>query len=349
MALAAIFAALAVFGAAAGPRDRDVLLNRCLHQLHSEQFEEALATADQMRRQWPDDAVGYLAGANVHQTRMRDYRVKTGERAFRTALKEALEVAERSVQARPTTEALFARGTARAYQAVHSFSSGDWVRGVLDALKGVSDARRAYDIDPSFVDPVLALAVHDFWKAEKLGLGLGLFAGGRRTVVSRLERVRTEARFLSVEAGYALQTVHYLQGDLPRALDANEWLHRRFPSNPIGLYHRGLILEGMDRDHEALSAWNALLLRLQGSPHRSDGFLAECQLHRARLLGRVAGPGDGALRAAAAEALLAAARHAAGRVAERELEGPLVSFAEIQKAITRLATSARPAPAAGGE
>lgn len=203
-------------------------------------------------------------------------------------------------------------------------------------MKGVSDARRASDIDPSFVDPVLALAVHDFWKAEKLGLGLGLFAGGRRTVVTRLERVRAEARFLSVEAGYALQTVHYRQGDLPRALDANEWLHRRFPSNPVGLYHRGLILEGIGRDHEALSAWDALLARLQGNPHRSDGFLAECQLHRAWLLARVARPDEHALRAAASEALLAAARHARRRVAERELEGPLVSFADIQKAITRL-------------
>lgn len=114
ISFAAILAA-AVSSAAAGVGDRDALLTRCLDQLHSEQFEGALATADLMRRRWPDDAVAYLAAANVYQTRMRDYRVRTDEPAFRTALKEALEVAERSVQANPTAEALFARGTARAY------------------------------------------------------------------------------------------------------------------------------------------------------------------------------------------------------------------------------------------
>ena len=73
-------------------------------------------------------------------------------------------------------------------------------------------------------------------------------------VVPRLERVQNEARFVGVEAG---------------------WLRARFPDNPVGLYHRSLILEGLERPAEALVAWDALVAHIGAFAHRRDGFLAE--------------------------------------------------------------------------
>jgi tetratricopeptide (TPR) repeat protein len=306
---------------------RDALVRRCLDDLHSERFDAALAVADELKRGWPSSPAGYLAAANVHQTRMRDYRVRTHEGAFRADLRQALDRAEQEVRTRPSGTAFFARGTALAYQAAHRFSSGDHLRGVLDAIHGVKDARRAASMDPSFADPTLLVALFDFWKAEKLGLGVGLFGGGRRTVVARLERVRTDARFLSVEAAYALQTVHYLQGDDERALAVNRWLLERFPTNVVALYQGGMILDRLGRAAESLAAWEALESRLLQAETPSHGFLAECLLRKSLLLQRAG------RTAAAAAALERARAHAGARVGEREMEGPLVRFEDVARQI----------------
>ena len=337
MSLPAIAFTVLAFGAPQPDGSRDDVLRQALHELHEEWFEAALTSAAKLRQRWPDDPAGFLAEANVHQTMMRDYRVRVSEKPFLAALDQALAISERAVRDRPTADAFFARGTARAYRAVHRFAQGDWIPAILDAVRGVGDARRALELDATFADPLLATALHDYWKGEKLGLARVLFGGGRQTVVSRLERVRAEARFLQVEAVYALQTVHYREGDYTRAQEANDWLFARYPKNPVCLYHRALIQERLGRVHDALATWDALRARLAGAPHRSEGFLAECELHRARLLAQAGAPA-----VAAAQARDAARAHASRRDHERELEGPLVSFDEVREQIERLAV---PAPA----
>ena len=330
MSLAAVACTVLAFGASPPDSHRDGVLRQALHELHEERFEAALTSAATLRQRWPDDPAGFLAEANVHQTMMRDYRVRAFEKPFLAALDQALAVSERAVRDRPTADSFFARGTARAYRAVHRFTQGDWIPAILDAVRGVGDARRAHSLDATFVDPLLATAVHDYWKGEKLGLARVLFGGGGQTVVSRLERVRAEARFLQIEAVYALQTIHYREGDYARAREANDWLFARFPRNPVGLYHRALIQERLGRVQDALVTWDALRARLAGAPHRSEGFLAECELHRAGLLVRAGSA------AAAAQARAAARAHAARRDHERELEGPLVSFSDVRERIERL-------------
>ena len=182
-------------------------------------------------------------------------------------------------------------------------------------------------MDPGFVDPILLVALFDFWKSEKLSLGLGLFGGARTTVVTRLQRVRSEARFLSVEAAYALQTVHYLQGEYAEALRMNEWLRARFPTNVVALYHAGMILDRLGRDEESLAAWDALQSRLLHVSPQSRGFLAECGLRRLEILRR-----KGRMEEAR-EALLRARAHVSARVAAREMEGPLARFEDIARKI----------------
>jgi tetratricopeptide (TPR) repeat protein len=332
---AALLVAFAPAGAVPRDPERDALVRQSLQELHIESFDAALATCGELRRRWPEDPAGYLGTANVYQTMMRDYRVRAFEAEFENALAEAVAVAEKAVDKRPSAETHFARGTARVYRAVHRFAQGDWIPALFAAIKGVGDARRALELDPAFADPQLATAVHDFWKAEKLGLGLGLFQGGRRSVVTRLERVRQEARFVAVEAAYALETVHYRQGDFAKALEVNDWLRERFPDNPVGLYHRGLIFEKLERPTESLAAWDALVARIERFPHRSDGFLAECHLHRSRLLQRLAGGERPEVGSAAEVARRAAREHAVRRDAHRELEGPLVSFEEVRREIER--------------
>lgn len=127
---AGTLALLALLAAAASPvrpdersPDRPSLVRRVLDELHRERFADALATAEELPRLFPDDPAGALGAANVYQTMMRDYR-----------------------------------------------------------------------LDPDFVDPLLALALHDYWKSRRLGFGIGLHRGLRRPAVARMETVWQRGR-----------------------------------------------------------------------------------------------------------------------------------------------------------
>jgi len=180
------------------------------------------------------------------------------------------------------------------------------------------------------VDPLLPLGLHDYWKSRKLGLGIGLFRGSRQRAAVRMERVFGEGRYLRVESAYSLATVHLLERRFDSALEVNAWLHERFPSNPVCLYHRALILEGLERNAEALAVWEQLTERLVSSGRSSHGFLAECLLHRARLHAFLGA------EERARETLHEAAVHALSRRPESELDGPFGGFDSVRDEIGRL-------------
>lgn len=317
--------------AADGSAGRDDLVRQTLAELHEGRFEDALRTSARLRELYPEDSAGALGAANVYQTMMRDFRVRAFEREFTAMLAEAQALSEHHFKRRPSPEAAFCRGTARVYKAVHRFTRGEWVGAFLDAVAGMRDMRRAAEQDATFVDPLLALAVHDYWKAERLGLGLGLFSGGRKLAVERLQVVQAQGRFLRVEASYALQTILFKEGRLVPALALNDSLLARFPDNPVALYHRGLILEGLSRRDDALAVWDGLVARLHAFPHQSDGFLAECHLHRALLLEASGRPAE------SRTALAQAKEYVCRRDAARELEGPLVRAEKVRNSVNGLA------------
>jgi tetratricopeptide (TPR) repeat protein len=331
-------ALLALLAAAASPvhpadghHDRATLVRRALDELHRERFADALATAEELRRLFPDDPAGALCAANVHQTMMRDYRLRDREAGFLAALAEARRLAEAGVRAGGDAEAFFARGTAHGYIAIHDYRCGRWFPAFREARWCLGDMKRAVELDPDFADPLLALALHDYWKSRKLGFGIGLHRGLRRPALARMETVWRQGRYLTVEAAYTLSTVHQLEGRFEQALAVSDWLYERFPDNPVCLYHRGLILERLDRPEAALGVWDRLVERLLASGRASHGFLAECHLHRAGLLAAPGAQGTGAARGA----LRLAADHARARDPQREMEGPFGGFEKTCSEIAR--------------
>ncbi len=313
------------------PETRPALVHRALDELHRERFADALATAAELSRLLPADPAGPLSEANVYQTMMRDYRLRDHEPEFLAALAEARSRAESNVRSRPDAEAFFARATARGYIAIHDQRCGRWLPALRQGLGCLDDMERAAQLDPSFVDPLLPMALHDYWKSRKLGL---FFKGRRPEAIARLETVFREGRYLSVEAAYSLSTVLQIEGAFGRALEVSDWLHERFPDNPVCLYHRARILEGRGRSAEALLVWDRLVERLFSSGRVSHGFLAECHLHRAVLLQSRA-VGDGRDSEAAA-ALLLAKEHARLRDPGTEMEGPFGGFDEVRAQIARV-------------
>jgi hypothetical protein len=315
-------------GAAAAGEDRDRRLRDALEALHQERFESALTGAQELRRLFPEDAAGPLLAANVHQTMMRDYRLRDREREFEAALAEGERLAGQALARSPSAEAFFARGTARGYRMLHAYRRGATVAALRGALGSVGDMKRALAHDPGQVDPLLGLALFDYWKAVKLPFGL---FGNRSGAVERLLTVWSDGRFLGVDGAYALQTVLYREGDAAAAFEVNEWLYARYPTSPACLYHRALILEALQRTQDALAAWDALVAHIEASGRVSQGFLAECHLHRALLLRA------GGSEAGARAALERARAHARSRVTAEEMEGPLEGSEQVLARIVALA------------
>jgi tetratricopeptide (TPR) repeat protein len=335
---AVLFVVLAVpvagtSGEEAAPRI--ALVRRALDELHHERFQEALSAAAELRRLFPEDPVGPLAEANVYQTMMRDYRVCDREPEFLAALAEARRLADVLARARPDAEAFFVRGTAQGYVAIHDSRCGRWLPALKHGLRCLGDMERAATLDPEFADPQLPIALHDYWKSRKLGF---LFGGRRTGAIARMELVWRAGRYLTVEAAYSLSAVLQGEGQLERALAVNDWLHARFPENPVCLYHRARILEGLERREEALQTWQRLVARLVASGRVSHGFLAECHLRRARLLAAPQGTATASVEQAAT-ALALASDHARQRDPELEMEGPFEDFDEVQGAIVGLEAS----------
>jgi len=316
---------------------REQLIRRCLDQLHDEQYDSALANCAALRRLWPEDPAGYLNAANIYQAMMRDYRVRLFEAQFDSLINRAVQLAERQSRRNSTAENLFALGSARGYQALHRFRRGEWMQAFRGAAIALNAMDRALARDPDFIDPALALALYEYWKSVKLDFGLGIFSRKRELAIGLLEKVWKHGRYVSVEAAYSLQTIHLQEGDAARALEINTWLYERFPRNPVCLYHRALILEKLERHREAFEAWEKLVARIHAFRKASDGFLAECHLHRAMLyekMNEVSADETG--QRPVETALKLAAAYARQRDATAELEGPLASFETINREIARM-------------
>lgn len=341
--VALLFALSAPAAASFGEADvtRATLVRRALDELHRERFEDALATGTELRRLYPEDPAGPLTEANVYQTMMRDYRLRDHEPEFLAALAEARRLAEAGVRSRPDAEAFFARATARGYIAIHDARSGRWLPALRHGLRCLGDMEQAARLDPGFVDPHLPMALHNYWKSRKVSL---FFKGRRPGAIAWMETVWRQGRYLSVEAAYSLSMALQAEGAFERALEVNDWLHERFPDNPVCLNHRARILEGLDRPTDALQVWDHLVERLVASDRVSHGFLAECYLHRARLIADLAaGPGSSSDETAAS-ALQLAKEHARRRDPRREMQGPFEDFEEVRVQIVRLEGSVLKTP-----
>ncbi len=313
------------------------LIQRSLEQLHLEQFDSALAVCAELRHCWPQDPAGYLLAAGVYQTMMRDYRVRLFEARFDSLIQSAIALADKQVSSEASAERLFMLGTGRGYRGLHRFRRGEWAVGFRDAVLALNAMERALQRDATLVDPYLALGVYEYWKSAKLNFAGGLFADKRQQAIATLEQVRQQGRYVAVDAAYSLQTIHIHEGNYAQALEINDWLLQRFPQNVSALYHRGLILEKLDRVAEALAVWENVINRIRAFRQASDGYLAECHLHCAQLSERLpAAASAGGTNENVILALQHARAHARRRIAEKELEGPLASFREIKKNIDEM-------------
>lgn len=307
---------------------RTLMLQRAFDQLHHEQYDSALAICAELRRLQPENPDGYVMAAGVYQAMMRLHRVRLFEAELDSFSLRAEQLAQKQTRKSATAEAWFMLGSAKGNLALQRFHRGEWAAALQDAIHTLNAMKQAMRLDKTFMDPGLALGVYEFWKSKKLGMGIGLFAGQRKDALKLLEQVEAQARYLRLDAKFTLQDLYMHEGEYERALAINEEFLQDLPEHPSVLQHRAVLLEKVKRDEEALPVWEKLYDRLQTFRRPSYAFLAECQLHRARILEDMQAE---ASQIRAAVELAAANMQQCDR--KKEMSGPFENFDELNAAI----------------
>ena len=317
---------------------REQLVQRVLQQLHHEAYDSALSACAMIRRQWPDDPTADVLQMSLYQTQMRNYRVRLYEAAFDSLSKNAVKLADKKIKEHPTAEMFFMQGSARGLQALYRFQQGEWSAALRDAAVALHAMNRALQKDESFVDASLTIGLYKYWKSQKLGFGVDLYAHEREEAFVIIEQVWKHGRYSSVEAALTLQNVLLYSHKDQKALEVNDWLRERYPTHPSVLYHRALLMERSQRPAEALVLWEELIQRLNTSRWQSHTFLAECYLHCAQLgeTLRLTHKNNDHSPQKISAALQLAAWHAERRQKTLELESIFHQFDKVEAEIKEL-------------
>jgi len=317
---------------------REQLVQRALQQIHHEAYDSALAACALIRREWPDDPTADVLQMSLYQTQMRNYRVRLHEAAFDSLSKNAVKLAEKKIKTHPTAEMFYMQGSARGLQALYRFQQGEWSPALRDAAVALHAMNRALQKDESFVDASLTIGLYKYWKSQKLGFGVDLYAHERQEAFVIIEQVWKHGCYSSVEAALTLQNILLYSHENQKALEVNGWLYERYAAHPSVLYHRALLMERLQRPAEALALWEKLIQRINASPWQSHTLLAECYLHCAQLSQalRQTPANDTPVAQKISETLQLAAWHVERRQKTLELESIFQKFDDVAAEIKKL-------------
>ena len=310
------------------------LVRRALELVHHERYREALAAFTKLIDRYPGHPMGYFYRAATYQILMRNYRTRRFENAFERALKLAIQKGNFLKKSHPDdADIYFFLGGAYGFRGLHRVRKGDWVGAFLDGRRGIQNLQRALEIDSLNMDVYYGLGTYHYWRTAKVKVLrlVPFFRDLREQGIHELRLAMRLGRFTRIEAEFALVAVYYHQKDYHRAARLVERLVERYPSNPAGLYMLARVQENLGNYAAAYTALSRLLHRLQSVSWTEEGYFAEVYFRLAENAAR-----SGRFREAK-DYLQQSREFIKRRNPDEELEGPLETFAEIQRAVSDLA------------
>ena len=312
---------------------RSNMIEQALEQLYVEEYDSALVTCQRLQHVVPDDPIASLLQLNIYQAQMRAYRVRIFESKLDSLITQAIEQADRKAKNTQSAVMLFMQGSPRSILALHSFRQGEWAKAITALTHSLHYMKKSLMKDHSFVDPKLSLGFYKYYQYKMLNLGLGLRKSAYNEATSLILEVWEKGRYLSTDAGFALQNMYLHESDYSKALEVNDWLTERTPNHPSILYHRALLMQSLQRPQVALDCWLALIGRLQSYRMQSHGYLAECYLHVTQIYESMNAIVH---RQEINQAIALARQHSALRNPELELESSFQKPDDIDKEIQKL-------------
>ncbi len=306
--------------------DEPLLIKNTMELLNQGKHDSVLAICNQLMKNHPESPSGYFLAADAYETMNRDFRLKTYRAPFDSLIRLAVTRAEAKLAQDPTSYNYFSSGIVKSYYCLALFQAGHYIKAIKTAENGISLLRKSHALEPDFVDPLMGIAAYEYHKSKLL---FGLLGGSEKEAIAKFKKVVKLGRYISTNAAYSLQAIYFENAQYDSALIINDQLFLKYPENPSCLYLRALLLEHVQRLPEALQIWNRLIAVVSAPQPGSNGYLAECHYHVASIHRRL----DQANSAWVS--LMQAARFAANRQADAELEGSHVKFKEIKSDINK--------------
>lgn len=141
------------------------LLLKGIHQVHNEEYFEAIATFEKLIDHLPDHPVGYFGKAAAYKTIMQNYRVNQYETALDSLLNLTIQIGEKA--SRKDVLARFYLGGAYGYRGLHKVRKRNWLGAFNDGLKGINALQEVLEIDPTLYDAYFGLGAYHYWRSAK--------------------------------------------------------------------------------------------------------------------------------------------------------------------------------------
>ena len=149
--------------------------------------------------------------------------------------------------------------------------------------------------------------------------------------LKQLEFALNHGRYAKYEAGYALLASLYDSKKYKQAFRIlNDLVTMKNDTSLIDWYYRGRLLIQLDQWSEVEQIFHRILTRLENYPYQSIGFQVECKYWMAKALDN-----QGKFRAAT-KLTQAALQQSRKRNGDREIEGYIEKFKDIQKDLVKL-------------
>ncbi len=232
--LAAALLAARALGAAPLADEFDARIAAGLALLYQGQYDAALDSFRSFDADHPANPAGRFFSAGALQLRGLAYESDSWDRAFLADLDSALALSERVIARDPADPwAFFFRGGAYAYLASREARRGRMLAALNKGLSGVSDLKRAVQLDPGLYDAYLGLGSYHYFRTKAASIFKWLpFIGDRRDQgIAELRLAAERGRYTGVMARHALTWVLVDYGKLDLALDEARGLEREFPAN----------------------------------------------------------------------------------------------------------------------
>lgn len=230
--------------------ENEAVVERGLDALYMSDYDGAERIFRESLLKRPGDPVLSLGRATVAWWRMENDFAEPGspeEKAFLTAIKQAVDDAKRAKSGADAAEAYLCLGAAYGLRGRREAAQRRWFSAYFDGRRAYRNARRAVKLKPDLYDAYLGIGAFDYY-VDTLSSFVRAFTfttgGGRAKGLSEL-RLATRGRFSGVAAKLLLVGIYWTFEKDPReAWKILEELHQRYPGSPmidsmrlIGLFH----------------------------------------------------------------------------------------------------------------
>ncbi len=298
----------------------------------TERFEEALELAKGLRRDYPDDPAGAFGLISTYQAIQWNYRVRKYEADVDSLIDLCFDLAEAAIE-RDKNDARghFYMGCALGFRMLKSVSLRKWISAFRDATQLPKSFKRTLHLDPDFYDAYYGLGLYRYWLGAKGAMRYLPGAGSNRTEgIEQMKLTAEKGRFLKVNALYGLVAVYHNEKDYQAALEVTEELSQLFPVNPNLQYRRGRLFQALGNWRRAASSFEQLDKLLMTAPYKSYSYRVDALFQTARSYHELGDLTKAQLLCQEAIALLDRCD------SDKELDGPLDKFKEIEKSLLEL-------------